>query len=353
MPVILWSSKVGQLGPQPTIAPFERHSVCSVFAMRAVCLLLAFPWMLFAQQSPTHQAAGLARFQPRSVPYRTYYPDGQLHTEGFRYETFDSLGRPIQGFVNRLGEYREYLLDSLNVEYWPNGQRRMSALFNKGVQEGPYREWHENGQLAVSCAYREDEKHGLWQAYYSTGVPSLRVNMEAGFRHGFEQQWHPNARLKSEVLYQKGLRQGEARYYCANGIMQVSALYDKDRETGSQYQYYCDGRSKSVVTFSGSEMYLEQFWDPTGEQLVLDGYGRLIGFDSLKRERYEIHYDMGQKNGPARFWYPNGGLKREGYYQNDLEMGEWLFYAEDGLVFDRGSFLRGIRTDLRLTQPRD
>jgi antitoxin component YwqK of YwqJK toxin-antitoxin module len=317
-------------------------------AMKPLWLLLFFPFALLSQQPPPAQAAGLAPFGPRIEPYRTFFADGGLQAEGYRYLTFDTLGNPIRGFVDHLGQYTEFLLDSLNVEYWPNGRRRRADMYRRGVRQGPHQEWHENGVLAENGTYDGNRKTGLWQVFYPSGAPSYRANLQDGLLHGLEQQWHPNERMKSEVLYQKGLRQGEARYYCPNGLLQISVNYERDRETGSQYQYYCDGRRKSVVTFSGNEMYLEQFWDPKGEQLVLDGYGVLAGYDSLKREFYEINYDMGQKNGVARFWYPDGSLKRTGNYLNDLETGEWLFYAENGLVFDRGSFLRGIRTDLRV-----
>jgi antitoxin component YwqK of YwqJK toxin-antitoxin module len=38
----------------------------------------------------------------------------------------------------------------------------------------------------------------------------------------------------------------------------------------------------------------------------------------------------GKKNGPATFWYPDGGPKAEGQYADDLEDGDWTVYNPSG-----------------------
>lgn len=325
--------------------------------MKFALIILAYPFALFAQKVtvPHRDAppAGMTIHHPRTEPYKTFYPDGKIKAEGFYYQEFDKKGNLRKGYVGPQGQFTEFLLDSLNIEYWPDGRRRSTVEYRKGKLHGDYIEWHPNGQMALNCKYIDNLRTGIWLEYYPSGIPQYQVLMENGLRNGIEQQWHPNGRPKAIIPYRDGQREGEATYFCSNGITQINAFYDDDQEVGTHYHYYCDGKPHAVYSYGGSEIYLEQFWDKSGEQLILDGYGSLSDYDSLKQERFEITYDMGQKNGPARFWFPNGKLKREGHFLNDLETGDWTFYAEDGTFLDKGTFVHGIRTDLNLAPRKD
>ena len=47
--------------------------------------------------------------------------------------------------------------------------RERAFYWDLKVQNGPYRNWHENGQKKEECTYQEGKLHGPFQSWYSNG----------------------------------------------------------------------------------------------------------------------------------------------------------------------------------------
>jgi antitoxin component YwqK of YwqJK toxin-antitoxin module len=52
----------------------------------------------------------------------------------------------------------------------------------------------------------------------------------------------------------------------------------------------------------------------------------------------ESYYDNGIKNGHSLTFFPNGGIRYVGEYENDVKIGTWKFYDEAGELLNEEVF---------------
>ncbi|MEY4294748.1 MAG: hypothetical protein RLY82_436 [Pseudomonadota bacterium] len=70
------------------------------------------------------------------------------------------------------------------VSYWPNGQLRTQADFDKGVYAGEYLEWHSNGIPAKRLQYALGRENGVQRGWRSDGGIDFSYEMREGQRFG-------------------------------------------------------------------------------------------------------------------------------------------------------------------------
>jgi antitoxin component YwqK of YwqJK toxin-antitoxin module len=63
----------------------------------------------------------------------------------------------------------------------------MNEFNDKGLKEGPWEEYHDNGNLWYKENYVNGERHGLCECYHSNGNISWRVNYVHGDATGVYQ----------------------------------------------------------------------------------------------------------------------------------------------------------------------
>jgi antitoxin component YwqK of YwqJK toxin-antitoxin module len=68
--------------------------------------------------------------------------------------------------------------------FYPNGSNKSAIMYADCVLDGPYIQWHENGNVWQKGQYKDGIQQGKWLIYYSNG--SLQ----------FEQEYKDGRRLK-------------------------------------------------------------------------------------------------------------------------------------------------------------
>ncbi|MBM3447824.1 MAG: hypothetical protein FJX90_01800 [Bacteroidetes bacterium] len=83
----------------------------------------------------------------------------------------------------------------------------------------------------------------------------------------------------------------------------------------------------------------ERTFYPNSEKVYLefrikDGkrHGECLSFFQNGTRQSLNTYKEGVLNGDYRVWHENGELQIEGQYENNKEVGEWVFYDKDGNV---------------------
>ncbi|MFM7721920.1 MAG: toxin-antitoxin system YwqK family antitoxin [Bacteroidota bacterium] len=83
----------------------------------------------------------------------------------------------------------------------------------------------------------------------------------------------------------------------------------------------------------------ERTFYPNSEKVYLefrikDGkrHGECLSFFQNGTRQSLNTYKEGMLNGDYRVWHENGELQIEGQYENNKEVGEWVFYDKDGNV---------------------
>jgi len=80
--------------------------------------------------------------------------------------------------------YRDGRKIGRHVSFWPNGSKRVEALYNGDVIEGEYRAWHANGQLAELKHYAQGHEVGRQQAWTDQGELFLNFDARNGRHYG-------------------------------------------------------------------------------------------------------------------------------------------------------------------------
>jgi hypothetical protein len=87
------------------------------------------------------------------------------------------------------------------------------------------------------------------------------------------------------------------------------------------------------------------------EDLIYRWRGRLftgVGFEeSPDGALSEVSYECGVQQGPARDWYPSGGLKGESHFHDNVQHGVTREYSQDGSLLIESFYEYGILVEKR------
>ena len=74
----------------------------------------------------------------------------------------------------------------------------MSGAYESGKEEGVWKWWHENGQLAYESSYKSGKLDGPWKSWYSNGQLKMEGTYESGKKIGDWKEWNENGELQKE-----------------------------------------------------------------------------------------------------------------------------------------------------------
>ena len=175
------------------------------------------------------------------------------------------------------------------IEYYDNGKKKkMYAVSSDGKKQGPYKSWHNNGQLAGEGNYVDDMPHGLGEGWNEDGQLMGIENYDNGKKHGLFQSWHENGQKQFEGNFANDKVHGKVIYWYTTGQKWIEENYDNGMPHG-----------------------LKQEWHPNGQLKVKGNYVNAIS------------------DGLWQGWHSNGQLEGEANYVDGeiVSMKEW---DEDG-----------------------
>ena len=116
------------------------------------------------------------------------------------------------------------------VEYWDNGQIKVSAAFKNGWADGHIHGWYENGYDAFKGYFSEGIKQGVHMVFFPPqrcGKPFVNEGRllsydEIGKPHGSQQTCYPKRGLESFMKYNHGTIDGKMGIYADdyNGLLE-------------------------------------------------------------------------------------------------------------------------------------
>ncbi|RZJ51455.1 MAG: hypothetical protein EOO19_00565 [Chryseobacterium sp.] len=98
----------------------------------------------------------------------------------------------------------------------------------------------------------DDIKVGTWTYYYVNG-------------HRFK-----------EITYENGIENGPWTMWHENGNLYIERFQDRGRTVGIWKEYYENGSLKEVREYRNGEYFPSDFWNESGDQLLLNGNGKKI-----------------------------------------------------------------------------
>jgi antitoxin component YwqK of YwqJK toxin-antitoxin module len=218
-------------------------------------------------------------------------------------------------------------------------------IFN--VADGFHKIYYPNGVVSSEGIIRDGRIDGFWKSYYVTGViksEGKRTNFLLDSVWVFYDQVGDTI---EKINYLVGKKNGYYYKYKKDPMRGVyiysSELFVGDRKEGTSYLYFPDGKVQQTILYSeGRRNGLSKEYDQEGNILTLLEYRNDI---LLNREQVNRTDVRGLKQGEWKEFYPNGNIKSEKTYKDDLLHGYYKEYDERGrlsltMLYENGSIVR-------------
>jgi len=287
--------------------------------------------------------------------YREYYTNGQLKTDFHFYEDLKdgpSITYYKDGKVYEESHWSMNKMDGPYRLHYPNGTLREELIYDNGIINGDWKTFYQDSMERFHFVYDDGL---LWEVNFlkdSVGTSLMNNTIKNG--EGVFYSFYRDGSLKSKCDYKKGLPNGDAEYYFLNGELVKKGAFHNGLKDGKWYIYFKGEKLKEEVNYQDGRL--------AGQQRTYFENGKInsefnfkedrkVAFDStaleniIKRDFIDesSRFDQPTKLRSARHgvsvsYYPNGNMKQEGNFYNDIPMGRFAEYYENGnLMFLRES----------------
>ena len=218
------------------------------------------------------------------------------------------------------------------------------------ITDGYVKFYYPNGQVSSEGLMINGKPDGYWKTYYVTGIiksEGKRTN------HLLDSIWlffDIKGDTIQKISYMYGKKNGYLLTYdysdiangTGSGIIISKELYIDDKKEGKSYYYYPDGKIKSEVPFvNGKRQGLTKEFDENGMIISLIYYHN--GYITEKEE-INRRDKNGLKMGTWIEFYPDGRVRKEEIYINDILDGFYKEFNEKGdmillLNYDKGNLV--------------
>jgi antitoxin component YwqK of YwqJK toxin-antitoxin module len=273
-------------------------------------------------------------------------------------------------YYDRLGvleEERNYYKDMLHgkvILFFPNKKQKQEGYFYLDQQDSVYREWFENGKLAVQGQYDMNEPIGQWTYYYQDGREKSVEEMRDKVNHVLS-FWLPDS-LHTQIIingtgelttfyttgtvkewynYTDGLKNGPFEELSIYGYNMLSGFF-KNGEKDSTWTYaYYTGDKEKISNYKNGVLNGEYNYFYDMGQLNVHGYykdgkkyGKWTWYTNKGTRDMEGFFENDLQNGDWTYWYPTGEISYNAHFKEGLKSGQWTYFYIDGSKFKEGTF---------------
>jgi len=198
--------------------------------------------------------------------------------------------------------------------------------------------YHPNGEISSEGTMRDAKPDGYWKTYSDSGIL-----ISEGNRKDFELDstwkfYDEEGNIKMEINYARGKKNGVRKTYRIDEI--TEEYFENDIKQGVTNIYYGDGTLKKTIPFEdGLENGLAMEYGRDGRIITLIRYKS--GFIT-QREMINRYDAANRKDGPWKYFYPNGQVMREGTYRHGKEEGYFKEYDLEGNLVTTSKFSEGV-----------
>jgi uncharacterized protein len=225
--------------------------------------------------------------------------------------------------------------NGLNKIYYPNGKLSSEGYMRNGQPDGYWRTYYPSGIIKSEGNRKNHLLDSIWVFYNEAGDTLRKVSYVMGKRNGYSIEYNvqhlqdPMLRGKvvSRELYVNDKKEGLSTYYFANGKLREEAQYADNKRNGIAREFDTDGQ---LIT-------LQRFYN-----------GILV-----EREKINRTDEKGLKQGIWKTYYPNGRVKTEVNYKDDLLSGSYKEYDESGNVSVLLQYSKGLLIEQKDTADLD
>lgn len=223
------------------------------------------------------------------------------------------------------------------IAYYPNGKVKKKGKYLNGKENGYFKEYDENGDLAITYSMKGGEFNG-WVTTYEHNKKTEEKEYKNGRLNG---DYHQYLYDDSGVL--KLIQDGKYRNEQKSGRWEIflvlnnrkdrvlkSIPYENDQENGR----FMESQGDSVIfgTFRKGVLHGDYKIYTDLTKLTLGGFVNTDSTDLLLT--CKGRYSNGMKSDRWSFYSFSGELIKTGSYKSGERSGEWLYYYENILDED-------------------
>ena len=215
------------------------------------------------------------------------------------------------------------LKDGYQVFKYPNGAVSSEGLIKNGKPEGFWKSYYVTGIKKSEGKRTNFLLDSIWLFYDQTGDTTEKINYLYGKKNG----WY--------YKYKKDPTKGVYKW--------SKELFAADRKEGTAFIYFPDGKTEQTFTYNnGKKEGLSREYDKEGSIITLLEYNNDF---LVSRERINRSDSKGLKQGDWKEFYPNGGIKSEKTFKDDLIHGYYKEYDVRGklvltMLYDNGAIVK-------------
>jgi antitoxin component YwqK of YwqJK toxin-antitoxin module len=221
------------------------------------------------------------------------------------------------------GQENVLLKDGYTTFKYPNGTISSEGLIKDGKPEGYWKSYYVTGVLKSEGKRSNHMLDSIWIFFDQTGDTTEKISYLYGKKNGW---YYKYKRDPSEGLF-----------------IWSQELYAGDQKEGIASIFFPDGSVKQTFTYyDGKKEGLSKEFDNTGSIITLLEYHNDF---LVSRERINRTDAKKLKQGPWKEFYPDGKIKVEKTYTDDLLHGYYKEYDEKGnlimtMLYEKGAIVK-------------
>lgn len=219
----------------------------------------------------------------------------------------------------------------------------IQAQVNEDLKDGFHQFRYPNGTVSSEGYIRNGKPDGYWKSYYVTGVLKSEGKRTSFLLDSVWVFFDQSADTTEKINYLLGKRNGYYYKYQKDPVygtyVYSTELFAGDKKEGIARIYYPDGKLKQTIPYSGGKKDgLSREFDEEGKVITLLEYNNDF---LISREKINFTDAAGLKQGEWLDFWPDGTVKTERNYRDDLLHGYYKEYDQKGkllvtLLYDNG-----------------
>lgn len=297
---------------------------------------------------------GLTTFMAWNFKYQLYGylpATSSLELSNLNGVLLDKNGKAFTGRVKTVTDsgyslyaYKDGQLDGLNVVF-SNGKLREIGHWEKGLQNGLFESWTQEGILIDHGLFKDGQRDGETIQYWAdSGKLKIKANYRNGKLNGLVEQYYPSGKLQFKHQYVNQLLDGEALDYYENGQLRSSVTFEKSKQTGP-YKLFSEqgilleeGVLKSGMRHGPFVIYSAQTGQPVRQGTYnMNEYDGEITVWHPNGMKVVQTFENGVPHGWQRTFNSQGALMGEMMLKNGQATGEFRSYDSRGNVIQEGT----------------
>jgi antitoxin component YwqK of YwqJK toxin-antitoxin module len=225
--------------------------------------------------------------------------------------------------INSKAQENGTLKDGYQVFKYPNGSVSSEGIIKNGKPEGFWKSYFVTGVKKSEGKRTNFLLDSIWVFYDQAGDTTEKINYLYGKKNG----WY--------YKYKKDPSRGV--------YVSSKELFAADRKEGTAYVYFPDGKVQQTYSYnSGKKEGLSKEYDKEGSIITLLEYSNDF---LVSREKINRTDGNGLKQGDWKEFYPNGGIKSEKSYKDNLMHGYYKEYDKRGkliltMLYENGAIVK-------------